>query len=106
MRRRRKTGADRRWHFRLHRAPPAREQRSAFGRGFKRLCDHDGDRRVGGTNPVVLQEIEPKPEEIRSFIRILRERRPVRWRDRLDNAPMGLCGRDNENGDATARAGG
>jgi hypothetical protein len=52
--------------------------RTFTGRGFKRLCDHDGDRRVGVTNPVVLQEIEPKPGEIRSFIRILRERRPVR----------------------------
>jgi hypothetical protein len=77
--------------------------RTFTGRGFKRLCDHDGDRRVGVTNPVVLQEIEPKPGEIRSFIRILRERRPVRWRDHLDNAPMGFCGRDIENGDAPAR---
>jgi hypothetical protein len=108
---RRKAGADRRRHEAFGCIEPdprrfdfvaRREQRSAFGRSFKRLRDHDGDGLIGVTDPVALQEIEPKRKEIRSLIRILRERRPVRRRDHLDNAGMGLRGGDIEKGDAPA----
>ena len=108
----RKAGADGRRHEAFGRIEPdprrldlvaRREQGGAFGCGFKCFRDHDGDGLIGVTDPVALQEIEPKREEIRSLIRIPGERRPVRRRDHLDDAGMGLRGRDIEKGNPPAR---
>ena len=56
-----------------------RQQRGAFGRGLQRLGDHDRDRLVGIAHLVVLQQIQPEHEGVRLRVRVLRERRLVRW---------------------------
>ena len=109
---RRKAGTDGRRHeaFRCIETYPRlldlvtrRKQRGALRRSLQRFRDHDGNRLVRVTDLVALQEIEPKHEGIRSFIRILGERRPVRRRDHLDHPRMGFRCRHIKKGNAAAR---
>ena len=110
--RRRMAGADGRRHESLGRIQPdprrlglvaRRQQCGAFRRGLERFRDDDGDRLVGVTDPVVLQEIEPEHEGIGFFVRILRQRRFVGRRHHLDDARMGFRGGNIEERDAAAR---
>ena len=73
MSRRRMAGADGWRHKNIARIQPnprrldvvaRRQQRRAFRRGLKRFRDDDGDRLVGVSDPVVLQEIEPEHERM------------------------------------------
>ncbi len=80
-----------------------RQQRGAFRRGLERLRDDDGDRLIGVTDPVALQEIEPKHEGVGFFVRVLRERRLVGRRHDLNDARMGFGGRNIERSNAAAR---
>ncbi len=78
MRRRRMAGADGGRHEALVRIQPdprrlgvvaRRQQRCAFRRRFQRFRDDHGDRLVGVTDPVALQQIEPEHEGIGFFVR-------------------------------------
>ena len=79
-----------------------RQQRGSFRRGLQRLRDDDGDRLVGVTDPVVLQQIKPKHEGICFCVRVLGERRFVGRRHHLNDARMGFGGRNIEKSDAAA----
>ena len=80
-----------------------RKQRRALRRCLERLGNHDRDRLVCVTHQVVLKDVEPEHEGRRLSIRILRERRPVRWRHHLDDTGMRHCSGHIEKGDAAAR---
>ncbi len=102
MRCRRMARADDGWHEDVVRVEPdprrlgvvaRRQQRCAFRCGFERFRDDDGDRLIGVTDPVALQQIEPEHEGIGFFVGILRQRRLVGRRHDLDDARDGLSRR-------------
>jgi hypothetical protein len=79
-----------------------RQESGAFGRSLERLRNDDRDRLIGVTDPVVLQQIEPKHKWICFFVRILCQRRFVGWRHHLNDARMGFRSRNIEKRDAAA----
>jgi hypothetical protein len=82
---------------------PRREERSPFRCRLERFRDDYGDRLIGVTDLIALQQIEAKREGICLFIRILCERRPVRRRNDINDARMSFRRFNVEKRDAAAR---
>ncbi len=80
-----------------------RQQCGSFCCGFERFGDDDGDRLVGVTDLVALQQIEPKHERICLFVRILCERGLVGRRHHFDNSGMVFRGPNIERSNVAAR---
>ena len=78
------------------------EQGGAFGGGFQRVGDDDGDRLVGVADRAVLQHVDAEHEGVELGVRVHRERRLVVGGHHVDHAGMRLGGGDIERRDPAA----